>query len=175
MQDIRAKIFPFRRKIRTPEVTPSISLPVKRKERSLSSLVVSTPKVSIKAGLTGRRTKSVGRKSAPVRASSFAIEEPTKKEELPTEIFPENSNSTEILNKVQDKNQVRLKLGVFISIWLIFHHSSRLFCEDSTDFDLILYPCRVLPQPSLSLASCLTKTRRRILGCGKEMLINGNP
>lgn len=105
LQDIRAKIFPFRRKIRTPEVTPSISLPVKRKERSLSSLVVSTPKVSIKAGLTGRRTKSVGRKSAPVRASSFAIEEPTKKEELPTEIFPENSNSTEILNKVQDKNQ----------------------------------------------------------------------
>ncbi|XP_058223886.1 E3 ubiquitin protein ligase DRIP2-like isoform X2 [Rhododendron vialii] len=105
LQDIRAKIFPFKRKVRTPEVTPSISLPVKRKERSLSSLVVSTPKVSIKTGLTARRTKSVARKSAPIRASSFVVGESIKKEELPTEICHESSCSPETLNKVRDKNQ----------------------------------------------------------------------
>ncbi|XP_058223885.1 E3 ubiquitin protein ligase DRIP2-like isoform X1 [Rhododendron vialii] len=99
LQDIRAKIFPFKRKVRTPEVTPSISLPVKRKERSLSSLVVSTPKVSIKTGLTARRTKSVARKSAPIRASSFVVGESIKKEELPTEICHESSCSPETLNK----------------------------------------------------------------------------
>ncbi|KAG5539337.1 hypothetical protein RHGRI_019785 [Rhododendron griersonianum] len=104
LQDIRAKIFPFKRKVRTPEVTPSISLPVKRKERSLSSLVVSTPKVSIKTGLTARRTKSVARKSAPIRASSFVVGESIKKE-LPTEICHESSCSPETLNKVRDKNQ----------------------------------------------------------------------
>ncbi|KAI8546088.1 hypothetical protein RHMOL_Rhmol07G0089100 [Rhododendron molle] len=105
LQDIRAKIFPFKRKVRTPEVTPSISLPVKRKERSLSSLVVSTPKVSIKTGLTARRIKSVARKSAPIRASSFVVGESIKKEELPTEICHESSCSPETLNKVRDKNQ----------------------------------------------------------------------
>ena len=48
LQDIRAKFFPLkRRKVEAPEVTPTNSLPVKRKERSLSSLVVSTPKVLI--------------------------------------------------------------------------------------------------------------------------------
>ncbi|KAA8537035.1 hypothetical protein F0562_029513 [Nyssa sinensis] len=70
LQDIRVKIFPFRRrKIKGTEVVPSISLPVKRKERSLSSLV-STPKVSMQTGLTGRRTKSVARKAASCSSPS---------------------------------------------------------------------------------------------------------
>ncbi|GMP60893.1 hypothetical protein CsSME_00023577 [Camellia sinensis var. sinensis] len=107
LQDIRAKIFPFkRRKVKTPELTPSVSLPIKRKERSLSSLVVSTPKVSIQTGLTGRRTKSVPRKSAPNRGSSISVEEPIKKE-VTTEDCPESSSAPHTLNKiVQDKRQI---------------------------------------------------------------------
>lgn len=103
MQDIRAKIFPYkRRKIRTPEVVPSVSPPVKRKERSLSSLVVSTPKVSVHSVLTGRRTKSATRK-INIRGSS--IEESIKKEAA-SEDCPESSSFHEVLNKnIQDKMQ----------------------------------------------------------------------
>ena len=61
MQDIRAKIFPFRRrKIDALQVV----LPAKRKERSLSSLVVNAPKVSNQTGFTAKRTKSGIRKAA---------------------------------------------------------------------------------------------------------------
>ncbi|GFY90695.1 ABI3-interacting protein 3 [Actinidia rufa] len=107
LQDIRAKIFPFRRrKIKSPDVPPSISLPVKRKERSLSSLVVSTPKVSMQTELTGRRTKSFARKSAPGRGSSFFIEEPIKKEEILTEEYTKSSSSPQTLDKIsEDKKQ----------------------------------------------------------------------
>ncbi|XP_057497130.1 E3 ubiquitin protein ligase DRIP2-like isoform X2 [Actinidia eriantha] len=108
LQDIRAKIFPFRRrKIKSPDVAPSISLPVKRKERSLSSLVVSTPKVSMQTELTGRRTKSFARKSAPGRGSSFFIEEPIKKEGVLTEEYTKSSSSPQTLDKIsEDKKQV---------------------------------------------------------------------
>lgn len=107
LQDIRAKIFPFkRRKISVPEVMPPIPLPVKRKERSLSSLVVSTPRVSMQTGLTGRRTKAVARKSTALRGSSFSIVEPIKKEEDSVEDCPESSSSPESRNKVaQTKKQ----------------------------------------------------------------------
>lgn len=84
LQDIRAKIFPFkRRKVNAPEaeVTLSIVLPTKRKERSLSSLVVSAPKVTIQAGLTGRRSKAGARKAGALRACSFNAEESNKKED----------------------------------------------------------------------------------------------
>ncbi|KAL1350505.1 hypothetical protein AAHE18_06G029300 [Arachis hypogaea] len=61
LQDIRAKIFPFRRrKIDALQVV----LPAKRKERSLSSLVVNAPKVSNQTGFTAKRTKSGIRKAA---------------------------------------------------------------------------------------------------------------
>ncbi|XP_011032394.1 PREDICTED: E3 ubiquitin protein ligase DRIP2-like [Populus euphratica] len=76
LQDIRAKIFPFkRRKVKAPEIIPSIALPAKRKERSLSSLVVSTSKVPIQTGLTGRRYKAGARKAAALRGCSFTVEE----------------------------------------------------------------------------------------------------
>ncbi|BFG37165.1 hypothetical protein CerSpe_234390 [Prunus speciosa] len=119
LQDIRAKIFPLkRRKIDAPEitpevtpevtheVTPSISLPVKRKERSLSSLVVSTPKVPMQTGLTGRRSRALTRKAAALRGCSFSAEEPVKRDDS-TEDHPMSSSSTESLdrgarNKMQD-------------------------------------------------------------------------
>lgn len=82
LQDIRAKIFPFkRRKIQAPEVLSSIMLPAKRKERSLSSLVVSAPKVPIQTGFTGKRTKTSTRKATSLRGCSFILEDSIKKEE----------------------------------------------------------------------------------------------
>lgn len=76
MQDIRDRIFPFkRRKVKAPEIMPSIAFPAKRKERSLSSLVVSTPKVPIQSGLTGRRSKAGARKAAALQACNFTVEE----------------------------------------------------------------------------------------------------
>ncbi|KAG8653941.1 E3 ubiquitin protein ligase DRIP2 isoform X1 [Manihot esculenta] len=100
LQDVRAKIFPFkRRKVEAPEVTPSAILPVRRKERSLSSLVVSTPKVSTQTTTTGRRTKPVPRKATALRGSRFPIEKRIKKEEDAVEGHLENSSSPETINK----------------------------------------------------------------------------
>ncbi|KAG4908522.1 hypothetical protein JHK84_057069 [Glycine max] len=82
LHDIRAKIFPFKRKkIKAQEVLSSISLPAKRKERSLSSLVVSAPKVSMQPGFTGKRTKNSTRKAAALRGCSFLLDESIKKEQ----------------------------------------------------------------------------------------------
>ncbi|ONK64973.1 uncharacterized protein A4U43_C07F32060 [Asparagus officinalis] len=79
LQDIRAKIFPFkRRKVDAPEVASSINLPVRRKERSLSSLVVNTPRVATQLGLTGRRTKGTTRRASTLRGLAPIIEEPKK-------------------------------------------------------------------------------------------------
>ncbi|KAK7852875.1 e3 ubiquitin protein ligase drip2 [Quercus suber] len=97
LQDIRAKIFPLkRRKVEAPEVTPTNSLPVKRKERSLSSLVVSTPKVPMQTGLTGRRTKAA--RKAAIRGG-FSVEEHTKKEDS-AEDHPLSSSSHDSQNKI---------------------------------------------------------------------------
>jgi len=85
LQDVRSKLFPFKRKkIKAEEVASSIALPTKRKERSISSLVVNTPKVKT-TGLTGRRTRAVARKAAAAAAASLhglgpIIEDPVKKE-----------------------------------------------------------------------------------------------
>ncbi|CAA7026391.1 unnamed protein product [Microthlaspi erraticum] len=76
LQDLRAKIFPLRRKkVKAPEI---VYLPGRRKEISISSLVVSTPKVSEKAGTTGRRTKAVARKES--RGSASLAERSVKNE-----------------------------------------------------------------------------------------------
>ncbi|XVF06337.1 hypothetical protein REPUB_Repub06bG0039100 [Reevesia pubescens] len=107
LQDIRTKVFPFRRrKIRPPGVMPSTSPPAKRKERSLSSLVVSTPKVPMQSGLTGRRTKATARKRvAAFRGCSFSVEEPIKKEDF-AEDHHSGSSSPDSLNKIsQSKSQ----------------------------------------------------------------------
>ncbi|XP_050116021.1 E3 ubiquitin protein ligase DRIP2-like isoform X1 [Malus sylvestris] len=116
LHDIIAKIFPVKgKKVDTPEankpeandpdVTPS-SLPVKRKERSLSSLVVSAPKVPVQSGMTGKRSRALSRKGAALRGCSFSAEEPAKKDDS-TEDHPMSSNSTGNLvefarNKSQD-------------------------------------------------------------------------
>ncbi|KAB5557517.1 hypothetical protein DKX38_008426 [Salix brachista] len=101
LQDVRSKIFPYkRRKVEAPEVVESVTLPViRRKERSLSSLVVSTPKVSTQTTATGRRTKPFPRKAAALRGSSFSIEKPIKKEHDRVEDSPQSSSSPETPKK----------------------------------------------------------------------------
>ncbi|KAK3149945.1 hypothetical protein QOZ80_3AG0225140 [Eleusine coracana subsp. coracana] len=81
LQDVRSKLFPFKRKkIKAEEVPSPDSLPTKRKERSISSLVVNTPKVK-PTSLTGRRTRAVARKAAAaLRGLGPVIEDPVKKE-----------------------------------------------------------------------------------------------
>ncbi|KAM7521667.1 hypothetical protein LguiA_011569 [Lonicera macranthoides] len=100
IQDVRAKIFPFkRRKVKAPEIVmPSVTLPVRRKERSLSSLVVNTPRVLTQSTLTGRRSKATARKA--LRSSSFSIEKHIKREEDSIEEdHQESSSSRETLTK----------------------------------------------------------------------------
>uniref|UniRef100_A0A6M2EGG2 RING-type domain-containing protein n=1 Tax=Populus davidiana TaxID=266767 RepID=A0A6M2EGG2_9ROSI len=101
LQDVRSKIFPYKkRKVEAPEVVESVTLPViRRKERSLSSLVVSTPKVSTQTTTTGRRTKPFPRKAAALRGSGFSIEKPIKKEHDRAEDSPESSSSPETPKK----------------------------------------------------------------------------
>lgn len=92
LQDIRTKIFPCKRqKVKAEEVVPSTPLPPKRKERSLSSLVVSAPKVSTHTTFTGKRTKTATRKAVALRGCSFIPEESIKKEEAHNEDNPDSS------------------------------------------------------------------------------------
>ncbi|CAK7327181.1 unnamed protein product [Dovyalis caffra] len=125
LQDLRAKIFPSKRKKAkepdtvssvpedvqsVPEAVPAVpeAMPVpedesvpligRRKERSLSSLVVSTPKISVKSVLTGKRSKSIARK----RESPVPIEEQVKK----VDNYYESLSSPETLTKLaQTKRQ----------------------------------------------------------------------
>ena len=107
LQDLRAKVFPIKgRKVKAPEVVVAVTLPVRRKERSLSSLVVSTPRVSAHATMTGRRTKSVVRK-ATSRGSGFSIEKHVKKEEDSAEDHPESSSSPENSKFSDNTRQVK--------------------------------------------------------------------
>ncbi|KAF6141309.1 hypothetical protein GIB67_024393 [Kingdonia uniflora] len=100
LQDLRAKIFPFkRRKVELHEDVPSSSLPVKRKERSLKSLVVNTPRISTQTGLTRKRTKAFARKRAALINSRFSIEEPIRI----LEDRQENSLSPETFGKIANK------------------------------------------------------------------------
>lgn len=106
LQDLRAKVFPIKgRKAKASEVVSAVTLPVRRKERSLSSLVVSTPRVSTHATMTGRRTKGVARKASALRGSSFSIEKPIKREEESADDHPESSGSPETSNKFSQNNR----------------------------------------------------------------------
>jgi len=92
--------------VKAPEpevVAASEPLPAKRKERSLSSLVVNTPRVSVQTTMTGRRTKPT-RKASSLRSSSFSIEKSIKKEAELLDDRPESSSSPEASNKLRQNN-----------------------------------------------------------------------
>ncbi|KAF6173448.1 hypothetical protein GIB67_027143 [Kingdonia uniflora] len=100
LQDLRAKIFSFeKKKDNEVDYSPSISLPPRRKERSLSSLVVITPQVSAQTGLTRKRTKALARRTAS-RGSSIGVEEPKEKEDCHLSDPGENSSSPETLTRI---------------------------------------------------------------------------
>ncbi|KAF5738895.1 E3 ubiquitin protein ligase DRIP2-like [Tripterygium wilfordii] len=100
LQDLRTRIFPYnRKKVNAPESAPEVTLPARRKERSLSSLVVSTPKVSSRGATTGKRTKTITRKAAALRGSSSVIDKFPKKEEYSEEEHVMGSSSPETLKK----------------------------------------------------------------------------
>ncbi|KAI3801039.1 hypothetical protein L1987_29140 [Smallanthus sonchifolius] len=98
LQDVRGKIFPSKRiRVKAPEVVPSVTLPLRRKERSLSSLVVCTPRVSPQSPLTGKRSKGPPRKKP--RVSSFSVDKSVKKEDGSMEDRQDSSSSRAISNK----------------------------------------------------------------------------
>ncbi|CAF2285721.1 BnaA04g17680D [Brassica napus] len=98
LQDLRAKIFPLKRK-RDKDL--EITLPARRKERSISSLVVNTPRVSAQTGTTGKRTtKSLMRKDA--RGSGSFTKRAVKKE---GDHHTESASSPETLKKFTQKKR----------------------------------------------------------------------
>uniref|UniRef100_A0ACD5WBM8 Uncharacterized protein n=1 Tax=Avena sativa TaxID=4498 RepID=A0ACD5WBM8_AVESA len=60
LQSIRNKVFPLKTEVDASKIPTSTS-PAKKKERSLSSLVVETPKIATQTSLTGQRTKAARR------------------------------------------------------------------------------------------------------------------
>ncbi|XP_008665389.1 E3 ubiquitin protein ligase DRIP2 [Zea mays] len=68
LQDIRNKVFPIK-KINVDSPKALTTLPAKRKQRSISSLVVDTPSVVKQTGLTGKRTKAKRRAAASLATS----------------------------------------------------------------------------------------------------------
>lgn len=117
LQDLRAKIFPLKRKkVKAPEI---VSLPARRKERSISSLVVSTPKVSAQAGTKGRRTKAATRKE--LRGNDSLAARTVKKEESSGDNLLESTSSPDTLNKfTQNKRQVKKVITYFL-VMASFH------------------------------------------------------
>ncbi|CAN6309406.1 unnamed protein product [Urochloa humidicola] len=81
LQDIRNKLFPIKK--RKVDSLKAPTMPAKRKQRSLSSLVVDTPIVAKRTGLTGKRTKTT-RRPAASRSTSLnnngSVKLPTKSE-----------------------------------------------------------------------------------------------
>ncbi|WOK99399.1 E3 ubiquitin-protein ligase [Canna indica] len=91
LQDLRAKIFPLKKqKVRAPNAAPSFTLPVRRKEISLSSLAVNTPRVA--TCLAGRRKKSVGNRAATSHGRSPATSESNKNEDDTVDKFAKKSS-----------------------------------------------------------------------------------
>ncbi|KAF5181637.1 E3 ubiquitin protein ligase drip2 [Thalictrum thalictroides] len=78
LQDIRSKVFSSDNDmVNAPEVAPSMSVPSRRRERSLSSLSAIVPQAQF--SLTGRRTKAVARKAGALRGSIFSSGELVRK------------------------------------------------------------------------------------------------
>uniref|UniRef100_J3LTR1 RING-type domain-containing protein n=2 Tax=Oryza brachyantha TaxID=4533 RepID=J3LTR1_ORYBR len=80
IQFVRSKIFPFKRKLfEDLEVISSIPSPIKRKERSLSSLTIPAPQVSIQKCLTKRRTKASCLRNFSLHSSLRGSKDTSKK------------------------------------------------------------------------------------------------
>ncbi|KAK3136933.1 hypothetical protein QOZ80_5BG0445290 [Eleusine coracana subsp. coracana] len=130
IQDVRAKVFPFKRKkVNAEEAESPIALPVKRKERSISSLVVNTPRIT-PAGSTGRRTRAVTRKAAALRGLGPIIVDPPKKDNDKPNKETDNSNLLNSLSKAPQTRRQVLSNGDTSS-----HPSGKDKAVDDKDFD----------------------------------------
>ena len=111
VQDLRAKLFPSKiKKAVAPEAVPVVPLLGKRKERSLSSLGVSTPSVSAQSGLIGRRLKSAARKRHSLQESTHSVDRPVNEveDDKTMEDSPVNLSSLETLCEIpQNGKQVK--------------------------------------------------------------------
>lgn len=121
LEDLRAKIFPSkRRKVKTPEVAPVVLPPVRRKERSLSSLVVNSPRVSSHATTTGRRTAAAAARIAAIlRTPRASSEKRVKKEDDSAEDRSESSSSLETSEKF-NQNKRPVKEAFMVLFFLCF-------------------------------------------------------
>lgn len=131
LQDVRLKLFPFKRKkIEAEEVPSTISLPTKVKERSISSLVVNTPKVKPPC-LTGRRTRAVARKAAAAALHDLGpiIEHPVKKEINSCDSHSHNSSLPASSSKAQQTRKVSSNAEAS-------NHSSNIDAEDDSKDEL---------------------------------------
>lgn len=111
VQDLKAKLFPLvRKKIKAPEAMPSVPLPGKRKERSLSSLGVSATRLSAHSGLIGRRIKCTARKCLALQESTLFVDQPFNREEddKKVEDCPVSLSSPEPLFKIAQKLMIWL-------------------------------------------------------------------
>ena len=104
---MRSKVFPFKRKkVKAEEAESPITLPVKVKERSISSLVVNTPREALAAS-TRRRTRAVTRKAAALRGLGPIIVDPLKKDNDNSNKQTDNSSLLDSLSKIpQTRRQV---------------------------------------------------------------------
>lgn len=108
LQDIRAKIFPSKQsKVEAPEETPTLTLPVKRKEKSLSSLVVSTSHVVTRTCSTGRQTKTATKRVVTAQGRSPSTDASSEKDDNTVNNYVEKSNSNEKMSKALKRKQVK--------------------------------------------------------------------
>ncbi|KAL5712368.1 RING-type E3 ubiquitin transferase [Ranunculus cassubicifolius] len=82
LQDVKSKIFPgSSKKVNAPAMVSTAPSPMRRKERSLSSLNISAPHVQTQTKLDGRRTKSAAGKAGALQGPKLSCNEPTNKHE----------------------------------------------------------------------------------------------
>mgnify|MGYP006268058747 CR=1 FL=1 len=102
---MRSKIFPLKRNKIGAKESP-VTLPIKRKERSISSLVVDTPRIT--TGLTGRRTRAVTRKAAAALRGLGPILDPVERDNGSANKHPDNLSLLDSLSKVpQTRRKVK--------------------------------------------------------------------
>lgn len=92
--------------------------PVKRKERSLSSLVVDIH-TATQTRLTKRQTKAFAKRAPTLRGLSPVIDDMTKKEDYNVEKHAKKSSSAERPGKPTFKRKQVLKQNLCVSSWLI--------------------------------------------------------
>ncbi|CAL4918979.1 unnamed protein product [Urochloa decumbens] len=110
LQDIRNKLFPIKK--RKVDSLKAPTMPAKRKQRSLSSLVVDTPSVAMRTGLTGKRTKTT-RRPAASRSTSLnnngTMKLPTKSEgrdqKIEKTLAPQSTKVATTVKKTESRYQ----------------------------------------------------------------------